>query len=119
MTNSWRSNGPDIPPEFAPMREGYFNFQKYGCKRYLNTKDLHFLTHGINNMVNVFHRSSRFSYFYFNSLLKSPKCTPFSMKYSKLLRFLGKLPQTPSSEGASCLRQSQLRAFGACSSPNS
>jgi len=28
------------------------------------------------------------------------------------------LPQTPKSWGASCLQQSQLRAFGACSYPN-
>src|SRR6218665_423847 len=39
LEEQWPGYTPGICP---PMREGYFNFQKYGYKGYLNTKDLNF-----------------------------------------------------------------------------
>jgi len=75
-----------------------------------------------------------FIYYFFDLIVKnmilatSQNALHFVMKCSKLRRFLGlrprprwgayDAPSDPLVGGASCLRQSQLRAFGACSFPD-
>src|SRR6218665_674822 len=76
-----------------------------------------------------------FRYYFFDLIFrkyeinKIPKCTPFGMKCSKSRRLLGRRLRRssdplvvrgflPSAIAASRLRQSQLRAFGACNYPD-